>query len=369
MLFQSSSTRLRLATVSAIRTLARSEQLVRGQVAILDGMHSREDLYWQTYLGCVYYPGDLNCSGFSDHGWPGMLNRQRVLVHLLQRAGRPVSKIHLMKWCFLLRNEMPSQGGSAFYHFLPYHFGPFSFCLYREIDQLVCEGVVEASGSHSWRVGGRSASPEDVSDAVKQDIVGILRRFNEKSTSQLMNYVYERYPWFTVNSKRKQQTTRPVASLAVYTAGYEGQQIDAFLNMLMLNGIQRLVDVRNNPVSRRYGFHKTTLGRLCHSLDIEYVHRPELGIPAVFRQSLKTQADYEALFTKYEAEVLADQVAAVDAVSQFVKGKPSVLVCMESEPHRCHRTRLANAVSNRSRLPVRHLEPSECARPSWTRRS
>ena len=75
-----------------------------------------------------------------------MLNRQKVLVHLLQQAGRPVPKIDLVKWCFLLRNETPSQGGSAFYHFLPYHYGPFSFCLYREIDQLVCGGLVEPSG-------------------------------------------------------------------------------------------------------------------------------------------------------------------------------------------------------------------------------
>ncbi len=288
-----------------------------------------------------------------------MLNRQRVLVHLLQQAGRPVSKIDLMKWCFLLRNEMPSQGGSAFYHFLPYHFGPFSFCLYREIDQLVCDGIVESSGERFWHVCGEAATAERLSDSVKQDISRILRRFNEKSTSQLMNYVYQQYPWFTVNSKRKQHATRPVASLAVYTAGYEGQQVDAFLNMLLLKGIQRLLDVRNNPVSRRYGFHKTTLGRLCESLDIEYLHRPELGIPPVLRQTLKTQADYESLFRRYETEVLTDEMAAVEEVSRLVQTKPTVLVCMESDPHKCHRTCLARAVSEKSRLPVQHLEPSE----------
>ena len=114
-------------------------------------------------------------------------------------------------------------------------------------------------------------------------------------------------------------TTRPVASLAVYTAGYEGQQVDAFLDMLMRTGIQQLLDVRNNPVSRRYGFHKTTLDRLCKSLDIEYLHRPELGIPPVLRQTLNTQADYEALFTKYEASVLTDEAVAVEEVSQLVQ--------------------------------------------------
>jgi uncharacterized protein (DUF488 family) len=288
-----------------------------------------------------------------------MLNRQRVLVHLLQKAGRPVSKIDLMKWCFLLRYEMPSRGGSAFYHFLPYHFGPFSFCLYREIDQLVCNGTVESSGNRFWQARGGGDAAEKLADVVKQDVGRILRRFNEKSTFQLMNYVYERYPWFTVNSKRKQLATRPVASLAVYTFGYEGQQVDAFLNMLLLNGIQRLIDVRNNPVSRRYGFHKSTLDRLCKSLDIEYAHRPELGIPPKLRQSLKTQADYESLFTKYEVEVLTNNAVAIEEVSRLVQTKPAVLVCMESNPSSCHRSRLAKAVSEKSRLPIRHLSSTE----------
>jgi len=288
-----------------------------------------------------------------------MLNRQRVLVHLLKQAGRPVSKIDLMKWCFLLRNEMPSQGGPAFYHFLPYQYGPFSFCLYQEINQLVSDGVVDASGDNSWQVFGRGDAADGLSNAVRDDAGRILRRFKEQSTSQLMDYVYKRYPWFTVNSKRKQHADRPVGPLAVYTAGYEGQQVDAFLNMLMRNGIQRLLDVRNNPVSRRYGFHKTTLARLCGFVDIEYIHRPELGIPRVLRQRLKTQADYESLFAKYEADVLIDQAGMVEEVLRLVRTKPTVLVCMESDPHMCHRSRLANVVSEGSDLPVRHLEPTE----------
>jgi uncharacterized protein (DUF488 family) len=289
-----------------------------------------------------------------------MLNRQRMLVHMLQQAGRPVSKIDLMKWCFLLRSETPSQGGPAFYHFLPYHYGPFSFCLYREIDQLVRDGVVKAPDDRSWHVC-RTADDarQGLSNAVTQDIARILRRFDAKPTSYLIDYVYRQYPWFTVNSRRKRRATRPIAALAVHTAGYGGQQVDAFLNMLMRNGIQQLLDVRNNPVSRRYGFHKTTLARLCKSLEIEYIHRPELGIPPVLRQGLKTQADYDPLFGKYEAETLRDNVAAVEEVAQLMKAKASVLVCVEADPQMCHRTRLARAVSEKTRLPVRHLEAIE----------
>lgn len=288
-----------------------------------------------------------------------MLNRQRVLVSLLRRAGRPVSKIDLMKWCFLLRNETPSQGGSAFYHFLPYHYGPFSFCLYREIDQLICAGLVRSSGNRFWEACGNDHEVQRLSNAVKQDIDRIVRRCNEESTSQLMDYVYEHYPWFTINSRREAHATRRVASLAVYTAGYEGQHVDEFLNMVLLNGIQQLVDVRNNPISRRYGFHKSTLSRLCSSLDIEYVHRPELGIPPALRENIRTREDYESLFTRYENETLTSRVAAVEQVSQLVQTKATALLCVEADPCMCHRARLAKAVSEQSGLPVRHLGLSE----------
>ena len=65
-----------------------------------------------------------------------MLNRQRVVILLLKLADRPVSRTELTKWCFLLRHESETQGGSAFYDFVPYRFGPLSFALYQETEKL-----------------------------------------------------------------------------------------------------------------------------------------------------------------------------------------------------------------------------------------
>jgi len=56
---------------------------------------------------------------------------------------------------------------------------------------------------------------------------------------------------------------------------------------------------------------------------------------------------------------LRDNVAAVEEVAQLMKAKASVLVCVEADPQMCHRTRLARAVSEKTRLPVRHLEAIE----------
>ncbi|MBL9122226.1 MAG: hypothetical protein JNG90_01250, partial [Planctomycetaceae bacterium] len=72
-----------------------------------------------------------------------MLHRQKVLIHLIKAAGRPLSRYELTKWSFLLRHEFPSQGGSSFYDFLPYQYGPFSFALYQELEKLEATSYVQ----------------------------------------------------------------------------------------------------------------------------------------------------------------------------------------------------------------------------------
>jgi len=165
----------------------------------------------------------------------------------------------------------------------------------------------------------------------------------------------EKYPQFTVNSKRLQLAKRAIAIPAVYTSGYEGLSVNGFLNRLIESGIQQPVDVRRNPIARRFGFHKSTLKRLCESSDIAYFHLPELGIPSAKRKSLDTQEDYDRLFADYCKTTLESEAVAIDNVTDLIKAKPSVLVCMEAKPQCCHRSHLAKVVSNRSRLQVKHL--------------
>jgi len=284
-----------------------------------------------------------------------MLNRQKCLLHMIERAERPLTRFELTKWAFLLAHEMPSHGGTAFYQFLPYQYGPFSFCLYRETDALVRDGYL-VDRDKSWKLVEDVRRPTaDLPARVREDIARVVERFAHKSPGTLTEYVYQRFPWFTVNSTLRRLDDRPVARPAVHTAGYQGWLVDGFLNMLMRAGIRRLVDVRNNPIARRYGFHKSTLNRLCGKVGIEYMHEPRLGIPSGLRQNLKRPSDYEALFARYEGETLPREADAVNRVAGLMSGKPTVLMCMETDPQRCHRSRLAKAVAQVAALPVRHL--------------
>jgi uncharacterized protein (DUF488 family) len=287
-----------------------------------------------------------------------MLTRQKILLLILKLAGRPVQRLELMKWSFLLRHETTSKGGSSFYDFVPYRFGPFSFGLYQEIQRLVELNYLLEEDDQTWRINPEPVgSALELAPSVEKEVRQLFSRLARFSANQLVDYVYDRHPEFTVNSERAKLRPRPTADVAVFTAGYEGISVDCFLNLLVQSGVERLIDVRNNPISRRYGFHKSTLTRLSSKLGIQYVHFPELGIRSEKRQLFPADGDRRALFDEYEGTTLLTEKATLEAVSKLVTERPSVLVCMEAEPECCHRSRLAYRIAGTTNLPVRHLRP------------
>ncbi len=284
-----------------------------------------------------------------------MLHRQRVLLQFLREADRPVTRLELTKWSFLLRNELESAGGSAFYDFLPYRFGPFSFALFQELDKLAAMSFVHSEVDGPVVLGDAASDSVVIPSPVVHDIRRVVTRFGKLGQNRLIDYVYDHYPAYTFNSEIRKLAKRPKAKQKVFTAGYEGRSVDSFLNLLLQTGIRQVVDVRMNPIARRYGFHRSTLNRLCGKLGISYEHIPALGIRSDKRQSLDTPGARDRLFKDYEATTLKKESQSIGAVVEFVKKTPSVLVCMEANHTCCHRSRLANVVAKRANLPVEHL--------------
>jgi len=140
-----------------------------------------------------------------------------------------------------------------------------------------------------------------------------------------------------------------------YTIGYQPYQVDSLLNFLLKQGIRQLIDTRCNPVSRRYGFHKTTLSKLCQKVGITYVHIPELGVPSAWRQDLTSEESFKTLFKRYDSEILDKQMSLLMELAKEIASQPSVLMCQERERIHCHRSRLANRLSQINGLPVVEL--------------
>ena len=108
-----------------------------------------------------------------------------------------------------------------------------------------------------------------------------------------------------------------------------------------------LVDVRNNPLSMKYGFSKSQLQRYCSSLGIEYAHYPEVGIQSEQRQELNTQADYDKLFAVYCQKNLKKTIASQIKILDLLKEKKRIaLTCFEANICQCHRKHLAEAIES-----------------------
>ena len=148
------------------------------------------------------------------------------------------------------------------------------------------------------------------------------------------------------------------AAAGLLTIGYESKCLETYLNQLLRASVTVLCDVRRNPLSRKYGFSKSTLRNACESLGIRYEHLPELGIPSSERRELKTQADYDALFDDYERDSLPHQTESLATIRSWIKqGERVALTCFELHPHQCHRHCVAEALETTSgkRLKAIHL--------------
>lgn len=89
--------------------------------------------------------------------------------------------------------------------------------------------------------------------------------------------------------------------MIIHTIGYEGKSIEEFVDILVENDVQIVVDVRELPLSRKAGFSKRGLAAALEERGIGYVHMRELGTPRAMRQQLREDGDYGAFFEEYAA--------------------------------------------------------------------
>ena len=130
----------------------------------------------------------------------------------------------------------------------------------------------------------------------------------------------------------------------IFTIGYEGATQDELVAALQRAGVERVIDVRAVPLSRKPGFSKNILAAGLKEAGIDYVHLKALGTPAEGREAARKgrHAEMERIYAAQldtpEATVQAAQMIAL------AEEKPSALLCFERDPAHCHRTPLRRAV-------------------------
>ena len=131
-----------------------------------------------------------------------------------------------------------------------------------------------------------------------------------------------------------------------YTIGYAKKTIEQFVELLKAKGVKTLIDVRKNPVSMfKPEFNKENVSKILKKNGIRYIHYPELGVPGEIRGELAKTGDYERFFKWYDENVIAtllEESVDLEAVSY-----PMAIMCVELDPTKCHRHRIALALEKR----------------------
>ncbi|RYY07552.1 MAG: DUF488 domain-containing protein [Sphingobacteriaceae bacterium] len=283
-----------------------------------------------------------------------MFYRRKILLAILQSFEGHLPKISLQKLLFLFVNRQLKPN----YDFVPQKYGCYSFSANADLTAMVKHGQLN----------------EDQNSFTKIDSINYIKTLNEKdrkilievkniygnlTAESLMKFTYTNYQYYAINSVKAKEilteeqyenilNSRPVINKTIlYTIGYEGISLEEYLNRLVKNDVKVLVDVRSNAMSMKFGFSKTQLKTFCSSLNIEYIHVPEVGIQSEYRQELKTQMDYDNLFDNYKRHNLKKTISQQQQILNLLKDKKRIaLTCFEANICQCHRKHLAEAIIN-----------------------
>jgi uncharacterized protein (DUF488 family) len=294
-----------------------------------------------------------------------MYYRRKILLSLLQIFGGRLPKIDFQKYLFLLNTNKTE----PFFEFIPYKYGCFSFSANQDMSTMVKYNLIGEAETY-WQLKDKTNHLNTLSTSDKIQVTSLYQKYKHLSGNELMKYVYERYPYFAINSLKAknildEENYRTVvkskphrSDYTLFSIGYEGKTVEHFTNELIRNDIRVLCDIRKNALSMKYGFSKKQLKFILENSGIKYIHIPELGIESNKRQKLNSKKDYEKLFNDYEKNTLPGKSEVLEELyNLFISNKRITLMCFEADHTFCHRSRTIDALTTRfeKEYTVKHL--------------
>ena len=271
--------------------------------------------------------------------------RQQFLLSFLKELNEPLTTIDFQKLLFLYQ----TQNNFPHYDFVPYLYGCFSIQAGEDISTLQAMGWLTHISEKILYNGGIKST--EINLPFSELGYSILDQLPKVRGNQLVKFVYKQYPYYAINSRiansimdkeeiaqiKAEKENLKQTKQVLFTIGYEGISIENYLNTLIKNDIRVLCDVRNNPLSRKFGFSKNNLKNYLNNIGIEYIHISELGISSEKRNNLSTDDDYQELFKDYKLS-LYDREEHLETLYQLLQTKNRItLTCFEHDPSHCHR--------------------------------
>ena len=133
----------------------------------------------------------------------------------------------------------------------------------------------------------------------------------------------------------------------LWTIGYEKLLPPELVAELEHAGVERVIDVRFRPQSRRPGMSKTRLGEMLGDRGIAYEPRRTLGTPPDIRHLFRTNQIPKAR-EQFRTHLEASAADELDALAAELPNAPrTALLCLEADPADCHRRVVAESLAQR----------------------
>lgn len=153
---------------------------------------------------------------------------------------------------------------------------------------------------------------------------------------------------FAVQGSGTSAATAEGQDVSITGIGYEGLTIDAFISKLRIRGVETVVDVRLNAISRKRGFSKRALAVALEEAELAYVHLPNLGNQRDNRAGysvIGSLAGTEAR-DRYRETLRSDAaVLALEQLVELARAGETVVLCYEQNEQHCHREQVIEHVS------------------------
>ena len=150
----------------------------------------------------------------------------------------------------------------------------------------------------------------------------------------------------------------------ILTIGHSTHPIGDFIGILQAHGVETLVDIRTIPRSRHNPqFNRDILPEPLRAAGIEYIHMAALGgLRHARRDSVNTGWRNPSFRGFADYMRTPEFVAALDPLIQLARAHPTVMMCSEAVPWRCHRSLIADALIVRG-IPVEHIMTAHSRKP------
>ncbi len=293
-----------------------------------------------------------------------MFYRRKILLALLEAFGGSLAKTDCQKLLFLFcaRRE------KNYYDFFPYKYGNFSLILAQDGNRLADLGLLSSHSDFQLQYSQQYVAQLETKD--RATLQTFVEEIGDLRGEELIHKVYLDFPHYAsrsqiakkvLNNSEYEQvssTWNSDRTPCLFTIGYEGLSVDAYLNLLVSNNVSVLVDVRKNPISMKYGFSKAKLTDYTQLAGISYIHAPDLGISSDLRKDLKSPAAYQRLFDFYSSQILPNQREALEKLQTIIcENERVAITCFEADHLFCHRHRITEYLEHDQsfHIPVVHL--------------